>query len=416
MKIVFRIFCGVLVATLVFMAAACSRKSKVEAPPPPEVMVSKPLEKEITDYMVFTGQTAAFESVEIRAREEGWLEKIHFEPGAKVEEGDLLFEIDPKPFQAQVDQNNALLMGKKADLELTRTNLARSATLLKSASISQLQYDEAKAKALVAEAQVGIAEANLRKAKLDLTYTQIKAPIEGRVSRSYMDVGNLVGAGEKTLLTKIVNNSKIHFYFNTSERNYLLFQRHSQKRIQEEEEHPHVVHLQLADETGFPHEGKIDFVEPQLDPSTGTLQARAIFDNTDGLLVAGLFGRLRIPILKRKALLVPELAIGISQAGRYVLVINNENVVEQRIIETGALKGSLRVIEKGLNKDDRVVVNAIQRARPGLPVTPKETPIKDEVEAKAVKKEEKAEKINSKVGDKVKQTDSEKDTKNETAK
>jgi RND family efflux transporter MFP subunit len=362
---------------------ACTKKTEVKEPPPPQVMVSHPLKKKITDYMVFSARTSAVESVEVRARVEGWLEKMHFEPGTLVTEDDLLFEIDARPFQAQVDQYEAMLMAKKADLHLARTNLKRAADLLAKQSISQLQYDEANAKALVAEAQVGIAEANLEKAKLDLAYTRVKAPISGQVSRNYVDVGNLVGAGEKTLLTDVVNNDKMYAYFDLSERDYLKLRRMYPREEVEPEDMPEIVpmHLQLADEQGFPHRGKLDFAEPQLDPGTGTLQARAIFDNTGGILLAGLFGRVRIPIQQREALLVPEMAIGMTQGGRYVMVVNKDNIVEQRLVTTGALKGTLRVIEKGLNKDDRVVVNAIQRARPGRPVTPKETPIKDQAKA-----------------------------------
>ncbi|MBI4964205.1 MAG: efflux RND transporter periplasmic adaptor subunit [Desulfomonile tiedjei] len=355
----------------------CSEKAHVAVPPPAEVIVSQPLSKEVTQFLEFTGTTAALEFVEIRARVEGWLERINFDPGSEVKKEDLLFIIDPRPFQAQVDQFEAALRAKQADFQLKQANLKRAEQLLASASISQLQYDVQKAEELVAAAQVGIAKADLEKAKLDLAYTRVIAPISGNVSRNYVDVGNLVGAREKTLLTEIVNDNSVYVYFDVSERDILMLMRmwpNIRTEKPTDRERP-PAYLQLADETGFPHEGKVDFTEPRVDPSTGTLKVRAIFPNEKGLLVPGLFGRVRVPIQKKEALLVPELAVGIGQAGRYVLVVNKENVVEQKLVKTGHLEGTLRVIDEGLAKDERVVINAIQRARPGAKVSPKESPI-----------------------------------------
>lgn len=372
-----------LSAVLIFVALTsmsilgCGEKAQVTAPPPAEVIVSHPLKKEVTQYLEFTGTTAALELVEIRARVEGWLESIHFTPGSLVSKGDLLFVIDPRPFKAQVDQTEASLKAKQAELQLKQANLKRSQQLLSSASISQLQYDIQNADESVALAQVGIAQADLEKAKLDLAYTQVTAPTSGRVSRNYVDIGNLVGAKEKTLLTEIVNDSSLYVYFDVSERDLLMLIR-KWPRIESEaasdrEKPP--AYLQLADETGYHHTGKVDFIESRVDPSTGTLKVRAIFSNDKGLLVSGLFVRVRVPIDKKEAVLLPELAVGFSQAGRYVLVINKDQIVEQRLIKTGQIEGTLRVVEEGLAKDEWVVVNAIQRARPGAKVIPKETVI-----------------------------------------
>jgi len=372
-----------LLAVLIFVALApmgilgCSEKAQVAAPPPAEVIVSHPLKKEVTQFLEFTGTTAALEFVEIRARVEGWLESVHFAPGAQVKKGDLLFVIDPRPFKAQVDQSEAALKGKEADLQLKQANLRRATQLLSSASISQLQYDIENANESVAVAQVGIAKADLEKAKLDLAYSQLTAPLNGRVSRNYVDLGNLVGAKEKTLLTEIVDDSMVYVYFDVNERDLLMLMRKWPKIESEatsDREKPQA-YLQLADETGYPHTGKIDFVESRVDPSTGTLRVRAIFVNDKGLLVPGLFGRVRVPIEQKEAFLVPELAVGISQAGRYVLVVNKNQIVEQRLVKTGQLEGTLRVVEEGLGKDEWVVVNAIQRARPGAKVSPKESAI-----------------------------------------
>ncbi len=355
----------------------CSEKAQVAVPTPAEVIVSHPLKKEVTQYLEFTGTTAALEFVEIRARVEGWLESIDFTPGSQVKKGDLLFIIDPRPFQARVDQYEAALKGKQADLQLKQANLKRAQQLLSTASISQLQYDVQSAEEAVAGAQVGISKADLDKAMLDVAYTRVLAPINGRVSRNYVDIGNLVGAGEKTLLTEIVNDSLVYVYFDVSERDVLMLLRKFPKidaeAIPDKEKPP--AYLQLADETGYPHTGQLDFVESRVDPSTGTLRVRAIFSNEKNLLVPGLFGRVRVPIEQKEALLVPELAVGISQAGRYVLVVNKDQIVEQRLVKTGQLEGTLRVVDEGLAKDEWVVVNAIQRARPGAKVTPKESAI-----------------------------------------
>jgi membrane fusion protein, multidrug efflux system len=370
-----RILISVAFASVAILG--CSEKAQVLAPPPAEVIVSHPLKKEVTQFLEFTGTTAALEFVEIRARVEGWLESIHFSPGSQVKKGDLLFVIDPRPFQAQVDQSEAALKGKQADLQLKQANLRRTQQLLASASISQLQYDVEFANEAVATAQVGIAKADLEKAKLDLAYSRLMAPTNGRVSRNYVDIGNLVGAKDKTLLTEIVNDTSVYVYFDVSERDLLMLMRKFPKVEVEgiPTREKALAYLQLADETGYPHTGQIDFFESRVDPSTGTLRVRAIFSNDKGMLVPGLFGRVRVPIEQKEALLVPELAVGISQAGRYVLVVNKDQIVEQRLVKTGQLEGTLRVVEEGLAKDEWVVVNAIQRARPGAKVSPKESAI-----------------------------------------
>lgn len=369
---------GVLIvfALAAIVVVGCGEKTQV-AVPPPEVIVSHPEKKEVTRFLEFTGTTAALEFVEIRARVEGWLESIHFIQGSQVKKGDLLFVIDPRPYKAQVDQSEAALKGKQADLQLKQANLRRAQQLLSTASISQLQYDIQNADEAVAVAQVGIAKADLEKAKLDLAYSQVIAPTSGRVSRNYVDIGNLVGAGDKTLLTEIVNDSSVYVYFDVSERDLLMLLRKwpeiETEATADRQKPP--AYLQLADETGYPHAGKVDFAESRVDPNTGTLRARAIFLNDKGLLVSGLFCRVRVPIEQKEAVLVPELAVGISQAGRYVFVVNKDQIVEQRLVKTGQLEGTLRVVEDGLAKDDWVVVNAIQRARPGAKVNPKESAI-----------------------------------------
>jgi RND family efflux transporter MFP subunit len=219
---------------------------------------------------------------------------------------------------------------------------------------------------------VGISKADLEEAGLQLDYTQVKSPIKGRVDRNLVDLGTLVGAQEKTLLTTVVNDESVYVYFNISENDLLMLSRNYGSQMDPDRAHKPQApcSLALADETDFTRKGMIDFLGTQVDPKTGTLSVRGIFPNTDGFLMPGLFVRIRIPMRKREALLVPNLSVGLDQAGRYVLVVNKDNVVEQRQVEIGRQTDRLRVIEKGLAKDDWVITNGMQRARPGSKVTP----------------------------------------------
>ena len=359
-----------LASLLVF---GCGQGSETFVQPaPPEVTISLPEKKEITDNLEFTGNTKAVESVEIRARVQGFLDRINFEPGQKVKAGDLLFVIDPRPFQARVDQVEASLKGKQADLQLKQANLKRAQQLLSTGSISQLQYEVHVAEEAVAAAQVGITKADLEEARLQLDYTQVKSPINGLVDRNLVDLGTLVGAQDKTLLTTVVNTESAYVYFNISENDLLMLARSKGSPQNADGSHKRQLPclLALADEKEFARKGTIDFVGTQVDPNTGTLLVRATFPNTDGLLLPGLFVKIRVPLRKREALLVPNLCVGLDQAGRYVLAVNKDNVVEQRQVEIGQQIDGMRVIEKGLTKEEWVITNGMQRARPGSKVTP----------------------------------------------
>jgi membrane fusion protein, multidrug efflux system len=359
----------ILAASLVGCGGQADR---IVEPPPPDVTVSPPVEQEVTDNLEFTGTTAALESVEIRARVKGFLDRKNFEPGSKVKAGDLLFVIDRRPFKAKVDQTAATLESNKAKLELARVRAEKSKTLYATASVSELQLLEDEAKRGVEKGQVDMAQADLEAAQLDLDFTEVKTPISGRVGVNQVDVGNLVGAGDYTLLTHVVNDDSVYVYFNISERDLLKYKRkYVEKRKQEREASQEVkAFLALADEAGFPHEGVVDYLDPRTDPGTGTVRARAIFANKDGLLQSGLFARGRIPMETRKAFLVPDLAVGIDQRGQYVLVVNDQDVVDYRPVEVGQLVDRMRVIEKGVTLKDRIAVNGIQRARPGIKVNP----------------------------------------------
>ncbi|MEW6110942.1 MAG: efflux RND transporter periplasmic adaptor subunit [Thermodesulfobacteriota bacterium] len=364
-----RIIVLLIVAGLLGVSG-CGRDSQKMGPPAPEVTVTKPVEQEVTRYLEYTGTTAALESVDVRARVQGWLESINFSPRSKVKKDELLFVIDPRPFQARVEQAKAVLDANKASLDLAQYELEKAQYLESKEALSQLKLKEATAKRDAAAAEVEKAKADLDLAKLNLDYCQVKSPINGRVSRNLVDVGNLVGAEQKTLLTTVVNDDPMYAYFNLSELDVLPIIRDyvkdkSDKAVKDER---NPVYMELADEKGYPHEGYIDFADTQIDPSTGTMQVRGVFPNLDGLLMPGMFVRLRVPLDKRRGLLVPEVAIQADQAGRYVLVVNPQEVVEKRRVKPGQSVDHMRVIDEGLSADDRVVVSGVQRARPGIVV------------------------------------------------
>ncbi len=368
--------CWITAIAAVIVFGCGPQKTEFVAPPPPDVTVSAPLKQEVTDFLEFTGNTKPIEAVEIRARVQGFLDSMNFQPGAKVKAGDVLFVIDPRPFQARVDQQEATLKSREAAYRLSKVKADKTESLFRTSSVSELSALEDKANRDVAEAEVGVAKANLEDARLQLDYTKVKSPVNGTVGRNLVDLGSLVGAQEKTLLTTVVNDESMYAYFNLSEMDLLkLTKTYGPGGGKENPNRPDVpCLLARADEDDFPHKGKLDFVDTQLDPGTGTLQLRALFPNDKGMLFAGLFVRIRVPLQKREALLVPNLAVGQDQGGRYVLVANKDNVVEQRQVEIGQQVDRLRVIEKGISADDRVIVNGMQRARPGGKVNPTAAP------------------------------------------
>ena len=363
---------GVVSSLLVCVGCGAPANTFVE-PPPPKVTVAHPVEQSVPRFLDLTGTTTAIESVDVRARVQGFLEKIEFKDGAMVKAGDLLFVIDPKPYQAKVDQATAALRSVHAELNFAQIDLDKATQLRAKKVVSEIEFVEKTGKRDQVRAEVGVAEANLRAAQLDLDYTQVLAPINGRAGRRLVDIGNLVGASDKTLLTTIVDDTSIYAYANVSEYDYLrLHRRYRQQPDGSEadrEEHPEAL-LGLADETGYPHVGWVDFVDNQVDPDTGTLRLRAVFPNEDNLLKAGLFVRLRIPLSERAKLLVPDTAVLSGQGGRYVLVIGPNDTVEQRPVTMGSLFERMRVIREGVTTADRVIINNMQRARPGITVKP----------------------------------------------
>jgi membrane fusion protein, multidrug efflux system len=362
---------------LLFMASGplllfgCKDERAKKLPPPPNVTIVHPHQKEVTRYLEYTGTTAALESVDIRARVSGFLQKICFQPRAKVKTGELLFVIDPRQYQAQVDESKAKLDAQKASSKLAQTELQISQQLESKEAISALRLEKQAAQRDVAKADVELALADLEKAKLNLEWTQVTSPIDGRVSRNLIDVGNLVGAEQKTLLTTVVNDSSVYAYFNISELDALpLIRAHAKSPDAPLSEQKIPVYMALADETDFPHEGQVDFADTKIDSSTGTLQIRGIFPNPEGVLMPGMFVRVRVPIEKKMTWLVPEVAIQYDQGGAYVMTVSPENVVQQLRVRRGTVVEGMQVIEEGLSGKEMVIVAGLQRARAGAKVLP----------------------------------------------
>jgi len=369
-----------LLAILTCMFLGCGGEPPpVASTPPPEVSVAPPLEREVIDFDEYTGRIAAVEEVEVRARVRGYLIKINFTEGAMVNQGDLLFEIDPRPFQTELDAAKGQVAQWEAKLARAEADVARYERLLPKGAASQKDLDAAIADRGEARAAIQSARAVVERAALDLEFTKVTAPISGRVGRANVTKGNLVnaGAGETTLLTTIVSLTPIYVYFDIDERALVQYQQAVQKQAGGSERLSNVreakipVQLGLAGESGFPHEGVVDFANNQVNAQTGTIQVRAVLANTNRIFTPGLFARVRVPVGdKHQALLVPDRAIGTDQGQKYLLTVNDKNVVEYRPVKLGRLHDSLRVIQEGLKPGELIIVNGIQRARPGLTVTP----------------------------------------------
>ena len=381
-------FQAAAILLIIWMFAACDQRNEYLEPPPPKVTVAKPLQQAIIDYLEFTGTTHAFEEVELRARVAGFLQSMEFTPGNLVEKGDLLFVIDPREYEAELNAAEAELGSAEATLKRAQTEFDRAQKLFKQKAGAETDVVKWRGERDVARAAVLRAKAKVEKAGLDLSYTKVTAPLSGRVSRNLVDLGNLVGESEPTLLTTVTRYDPMYVYFNLNERDLLKVMAMNRNEIEKKGLDPAKdreakaeisLFLGLANEEGYPHKGKLDFAESSVDAGTGTLQLRGVFSNpgSSPVLIPGLFTRLRMPVEKREnALLVTERAIGSDQSGRYLLTVNSKNMVEKKPIRMGRLEDGLRVIEEGLQPDDSVVVNGIQRARPGAKVDPEQTDMK----------------------------------------
>jgi multidrug efflux system membrane fusion protein len=369
-------FTPLLLLTLYGAASSgCNRHAhEFPKPPPPKVTVVTPLRKAVTTYHHFTGQTDAVESTEIRARVRGYLSKIEFQEGTEVQQGAVLYKIDPREYQATLARAQADVLRAKAGLSLAQAEEQRSARLRQSNAVTEEEYQQRVATRLQAEATLKQVEAAVELAQLDLSYCTITAPIAGRVGRTQVTVGNLVGYNEPTLLTTIVRLDPIYVYFDAPERQFIEYQaliRQQAAATAEERKIP--VFVSLETETGYPHEGVIDFRDNRVDANSGTVTIRAVLPNANRQIVPGMFARLRVPIgSAHEELLVPQEAIASDQRGTYVLVVSWDDAVEYRAVTTGQEEGELIVISKGLTPDDRVIASGTQKARPGGKVTPVE--------------------------------------------
>ncbi len=355
-----------------FLAVAgCKDKNTFQAPPPPTVTVAEPQIKDVTHYAQYSGTTAAVESVEIRARVEGYLKSIHFESGGQVEKGDLLFVIDQRPFKARLDEAKAQLAMRRAEMRLAEATLTRKENAFKDNAVSEVEVIAARAEQASAAAAIEAAKATVESARLELSYTRMHAPISGRIGRHLVDAGNLVGAGEQTLLATLISQDPLYVYFNVNERDLL---EHQQYEIQQSPTNGNgnsEVFLGLTTEDDFPHHGKIDYVDNRVDEETGTIQVRGVFENKDGFLLPGLFARLQAPIsVQKDALVVPEQAFGIDQQGYYLMVVNDQKQVEYRPVQVGRAEDGMREVNKGIAAGEQVIVNGLQRVRPGAVVNP----------------------------------------------
>ena len=351
--------------------SACEQNSFVP-PPPPKVDVGVPVQRAITRYLEATGNAAPIKNVDLVARVQGVLQSINYQDGTFAKEGTTLFTIEPETYKLKLEQAQAAETGAQASLKQTEADFKRQSDLVQRQAVSQATLDQSTSARDNAQANLQQAEVNTKIAAVNYGYTNVVAPFDGIVSAHLVSVGELVGAASPTQLATIVQLDPIYVNFNVNEQDVLRIREEARQRgmtVSDIRQLP--VEVGLQTDSGFPHKGKLDYVSPTLNQSTGTLAVRGVLPNPDRVLLPGFFVRVRVPFEQQQdALLVPDVALGSDQAGRYVLVVNGENVVEQRKVQTGPLDGELRVIESGLKPEDRVVIAGLLRAIPGQKVDP----------------------------------------------
>jgi RND family efflux transporter MFP subunit len=362
----------VLVVCAALAGCQPAAPTAVAPPKPPEVIVSLPVVRPVTDFEDFTGRVEAKASIQVRARVTGYLDRVLFKEGTEVKQGDPLFEIDPRSYQAELDRAEANVLQSQARLKRCQRDFKRASELLPQNAISQDDFDRVSGDRDEAEAAVKLAQASRDLAALNLSFTRVTAPLTGRISRQLIDPGNMVKADE-TVLTTIVSMDPIYAYFDQDERTLLRIRRLVRAGVLKTIQESSVpVLLGLVDEEGFPHEGRIDFADNRVDPMTGTLRLRGVFANPQRLLSPGLFVRIRLPIGQpHPSVLIAEQALGTDQGQSFVYVVNHKNEVVYRRVNVGPLDGGLRVVEDGLAKDEPVIVNGLQRVRTGMKVIPR---------------------------------------------
>jgi RND family efflux transporter MFP subunit len=357
------------------LLVGCAERNEFKPPPPPAVTVARPVTEAVTDWIEFTGTTKAQSTVELRARVRGYLKQIAFADGASVHRGDLLLVIEKSPFEAELEAAQANLAKAQAATQLAEANLERTTQLLAQNATSRQQLDVDRAQLATAQGNERVARANITQAELNLSYTEIRAPISGRIGRHLVDEGNLI-LPDQTLLAVIESIDPIQVYFHLSERDLLRFIEMRRSSPGSDSPGGSELFLALANETEFTRRGVVDFRGLGVDSGTGTVLRRAAFANPNLELVPGMFVRLRQAVGAPEAkLLVEERALGADQRGDYVLVVNDKNVVEHRPVKLGIQSPGKRAIESGLKADEWIVVNGLQRARPGAQVTPERQPL-----------------------------------------
>lgn len=354
-----------------------SQPQQQAGPPPPAVTVAKPTQQTVTDQDEYVGRFVAVNSVEIRSRVSGYLDRINFTDGQIVKQGDLLFSIDKRPLQNTLDQAKSTLEQSRANLAFTENDLQRASQLVRDSTITQQQFDQRTQAKRVAEASVAAQEAAVAQASLDVEFADLRAPVTGRIGDRRVSPGNLVTggtSGNTTLLATINSIDPIRFEFTFDEASYLRYERAGRDgKDVTSREGSVVVALKLIDEQKFTHQGRMDFVDNAIDKSSGTIRGRAVFNNPNSFFTPGMFGRIRVPgSSPYAALLVPEVAIGSDQVRKFVLVVGSDNTAQQKYVELGQAVEQLRVIKSGITADDRVIVNGMARVRPGQKVTAQE--------------------------------------------
>ena len=377
----FRALVVVVLIGLAPLLLGCGQAQKQAAPPPPKVTVAKPVKRTIVDQDEYVGRFVAVYSVEVRARVSGYLDKVHFQDGQIVKQGDLLFTVDKRPFQNTLDQARANLELAKSNVLFAQSDLARGQQLLRDRTISEQIFEQRSQASRNAQAAVAANEAMVRQAELDLEFTELKAPITGRIGDRRVTPGNLVTGGTggaTTLLAIIVSTDPIRLEFTFDEASLLRYERLARDgKVDVTGRGSAPVRLKLIDEKDFSHYGRMDFIDNVIDRSTGTIRGRAQFVNSDGLLTPGMFARVQVPASSPyEALMVPDAAIGTEQVRKFVYVVDQDGVARQHFVTLGEVVDDLRVIKEGVSADDRVVVNGLMRVRPGQKVTPEdqETP------------------------------------------
>ncbi|MGA7528811.1 MAG: efflux RND transporter periplasmic adaptor subunit [Pseudolabrys sp.] len=376
------VHCGRRLAALLVLAtlvASCGEQQKQGGgPPPPAVTVAKPIKRTVVDYDEYVGRFAAINSVEIRARVSGYLDKLHFKDGQVVKQGDLLFTIDKRPFQNTLDQARANLVQAQSNVAFTESDYTRGQQLVRDKTITDQTFEQRAQAFRNAKASVSANEAAVRQAELDMEFTELRAPMNGRIGDRRVSPGNLVTGGtggNTTLLATIVSIDPIYFEFTFDEASYLRYERLSTAGQDVASRNAGVqVALKLIDESDFDHEGRMDFVDNVIDRSTGTIRGRAVIANSKEIFTPGMFARVRVPgTAPYEALLVPDAAIGTEQARRFVMVVDDQDTARPKYVTLGQVtKDGLRAIKDGIGPDDRIVVSGLMQARPGQKVKPEE--------------------------------------------